>query len=166
MTSTTQTLLGIDQVDTDTMRSSIALLLPHETVQPPAGEQLATLTSALRGHMELIVAEVEQLAAQLPADDVPRYCALACVGEARAKLSAQAAPGAHGAVAYARRLARTLSALCDHYEALTGTGMCVACDQPMRATDDTVRYDRVSSSGAALTSRIHTACAEHPRPAR
>ncbi|MGW2701555.1 DUF6415 family natural product biosynthesis protein [Streptomyces sp. NPDC001340] len=75
------------------MRESVALLLPHETVTAPAGEQLATLTATLRGHMELLIPEVEQIATQLPADDVPRYCALACVGEARGKLSAQVGPG-------------------------------------------------------------------------
>ncbi|MEU0052214.1 DUF6415 family natural product biosynthesis protein [Streptomyces sp. NPDC006309] len=153
-------------VDTDTMRGSIALLLPHETVQPPVGEQLATLTLALRGHMQLIIPEVEQITARLSSNDIPRYCALACVGEARGKLGVKAAADPHGALTYARRLARTLTALCDHYEALTGQGMCVACDRPIRATDDTVPYDRVGNSGGALTSRIHAACAQHPRPAR
>lgn len=106
-------------VDIATMRQTIALLLPHETAEPPTGEELATLTATLRGHIELAVLEVEQLAARLPEDDIPRYCARACIGEARRKLSARPGPGPHDQLPYARKLARSLLALCDHYEALT-----------------------------------------------
>ncbi|MEU8469769.1 DUF6415 family natural product biosynthesis protein [Streptomyces sp. NPDC029006] len=166
MTRTRSAPVAIVPVDTDIMRGSIALLLPHETVQPPAGDRLATLTPALRGHIQLIIPEVERITARLSTDDIPRYCALACIGEARRKLSMQAGAGPHGALTYARKLARALTALCDHYEALTGQGMCVACDRPMRAMDDTVPYDRVGNSGGARTSRVHAACAQHPRPAR
>ncbi|MGW0765630.1 DUF6415 family natural product biosynthesis protein [Streptomyces sp. NPDC002676] len=155
-------------VDIATMRETVALLLgPDEGPEtlPLASRELDTLTAMLRGHLGLLIPEVEAKAGRLHKDSVPRYCALACVGEARGKLSARAGAGPHGAAAYARKLARTLRALCDHFEALAGQGVCVACDRPMRATDETVDYDRVSNSGGALTSRIHAACAEHPRPA-
>ncbi|MGW0770782.1 DUF6415 family natural product biosynthesis protein [Streptomyces sp. NPDC002676] len=146
--------------DIGTMRATARRALAEASV-----DELDTLALTLRGHVQLLIPEVEQLAARLPESDVPRYCALACVGEARGKLGARPGMGPDGAVAYARKLARTLGALCDHFEALTGQGMCVACDQPMRATDETVPYDRVSGSGGAVTSRIHAWCAKHPHPA-
>jgi len=56
----------------------------------------------------------------MPKDDIPRYCALACVGEARGKLRAGPDPGVGGDIGYTRKLARSLNALCDHWENLSG----------------------------------------------
>ncbi|MCS0602671.1 DUF6415 family natural product biosynthesis protein [Streptomyces sp. LP11] len=165
MTKTAQAAADTATAGTDLMRSSIALLLPHDTVRPPAGEKLAALTATLRGHMESLIPQVERIAALLPEDDIPRYCAVACVSEARVKLSARAGTAPGEDVVYARRLARTLSALCDHYEALTGRGMCVACDRPIRAGDDTAPYDRAGNSGGTVTSTVHAACAPSLHPA-
>ncbi|MFF8726001.1 DUF6415 family natural product biosynthesis protein [Streptomyces sp. NPDC015171] len=165
MTRTPLTPAVTNPVDTDTMRGTIALLLPQEAVQPPAGAELATTTAKLRGHMELMISEVTEISARLPEDDIPRYCALACIGEARGKLSAAPALGPYGELSYARKMARTLTALCDHYEALTGQGMCVACDRPLRATDETITYSSLYDSAGTATSRIHAGCAQRPRPA-
>ena len=109
--------------DITTMRQAVDRLLDPDAVPgalPPAAEELDTLTLQLRGHLNLLMPEVEAVAQQLLKDDIPRYCALACLGEARGKLRAQPSPTAHGPVAYARRLARVLNALCDHYETLSG----------------------------------------------
>jgi hypothetical protein len=100
-----------EPLDIDGMRETMARLLGSQA-ETPAGEELATLTALLRGHMELLIPEVEQAAAKLPHDDVPRYCALACIGEARLKLRARPVPDEYGALAHARRLARVLGALC------------------------------------------------------
>jgi hypothetical protein len=146
-------------VDIDTMRHSISRLIGPDT-ESPEGEELAGLTGLLRGHMQLIIPEIEQAAGKLPMDDVPQYCALACIGEARVKLRATAGDGPDRAVAHARKLARSLTALCDHYEALTGVEMCLACDKPIRDREDSVPYGHVSASGgAACAGRIHTRCA-------
>ncbi|MFE0547094.1 DUF6415 family natural product biosynthesis protein [Streptomyces sp. NPDC058891] len=146
-------------VDIDTMRHSISRLIGPDT-ESLEGPELAGLTGLLRGHMQLIIPEIEQAAGNLPRDDVPRYCALACIGEARAKLRAAAGAGPDRAAAYARRLARSLAALCDHYEALTGVEMCLACDQPIRDREDSTPYGHVSASGgAACAGRVHTRCA-------
>jgi hypothetical protein len=66
-----------------------------------------------------MIPKVEAITARLPADDIPRYCARACIGEANGKLGARYRTDYSGSVAYARRLARVLSALCDHYENLS-----------------------------------------------
>ncbi|WP_307671763.1 DUF6415 family natural product biosynthesis protein [Streptomyces sp. V4I2] len=141
------------------MRRTISQLMDPDA-QLPVGEALDLVQQVLRGHMQLIIPEVEQAARQRDKEDVSRYCALACVGEARGRLRAVARPGEHGALAYARRLARSLAALCDHHEALAGVVMCLACDQPLRDGEDTLPYDHVSPSGSALRAgRIHTRCA-------
>ncbi|GAB2863647.1 hypothetical protein GCM10027074_33630 [Streptomyces deserti] len=104
-------------VDLSTMRATVRRLLGPDDgpdVLPSTAAELDTLTATLRGHIELLAPEIEQLAKKLPEESVPRYCALACAGEARGKL--RAAPGLSGGVVYARKLAHVLNALCDHYQ--------------------------------------------------
>ncbi|WP_146075365.1 DUF6415 family natural product biosynthesis protein [Streptomyces sp. Ru71] len=106
--------------DIATMRETATLLLGPENgreMPPPAPDDLETLTALLRGHLQLLIPLVEARAARQPEDSIARYCALACVGEARRKLSEQASPRYGGEAGHARRLARVLRALCDHYEA-------------------------------------------------
>lgn len=109
--------------DIEEMRTSTGLLLGPDgapVVVPPGADELSTLTKALRGHLELLGPEVARAAGKLDRESIPRYCAIACVGEARGKLRAKPGPGLGGDVAYARRLARVLNALCDHWETLNG----------------------------------------------
>jgi hypothetical protein len=158
-----ETTPGTEPADIETMRHSISHLLGPDP-QPLAGDTLTTLHHLLRGHMQLLIPEVEHAALKRDENDVPRYCALACIGEARGKLRLPARPGEHHALPHARRLARSLAALCDHYEALTGVVMCLACDQPLRDGDESLPYDKVSPTGAALRAgRIHARCAHTVR---
>ena len=144
------------------MRRSISHLLgPH--AQPPAGDELTTLHGLLRGHLHLLIPEVEQAALNRDREDVPRYVALACVDQARTTLRTAPCDGGYGALVQARRLARRLAALCDHYETLTGVAMCLACDQPLH-NEDSLPYDHVSPSGPAIrVGRIHTHCTHRYR---
>ncbi|WP_151480611.1 DUF6415 family natural product biosynthesis protein [Streptomyces albicerus] len=108
-------------LDLSLMRETAQILLGPDAApdaMPPAASELDTLTGTLRGHLELLAPEVEQVADRYHEDSIPRYCALACIAEVRGKLRAEPGPGLSGAAAYARRLARVLSALCDHYENL------------------------------------------------
>ncbi|MFI9772082.1 DUF6415 family natural product biosynthesis protein [Streptomyces sp. NPDC052415] len=150
-------------VDVVTMRASVAQVLPPD-VTPTDREALDTLTGMLRGHMQLLIPEIEQAATVLPADDVPRYVALACVREARDKLDARPGLMPSDADVHVRRLARSLLALCDHYETLAGIRMCLACDQPIREGERSLPYGKVSpSAGAVVSGRIHDRCANAVR---
>ncbi|MFD6294322.1 DUF6415 family natural product biosynthesis protein [Streptomyces sp. NPDC060235] len=100
------------------MRETAARLL-RDDAELPTFEEMETLTLQLRGHMMLLIPEVETTAEQQPRDDIPRYCALACIGEARAKLGLTAGFGLPAGIAHAKRLSRSLNALCDHYENLS-----------------------------------------------
>ncbi|WP_432190285.1 DUF6415 family natural product biosynthesis protein [Streptomyces sp. Tue6028] len=151
-------------VDITDMRQAVASILPEDG--QVGTEALARLTAQLRAYMEVLAPEVEMAAGRLPHDDVPRYCALACVGEARGKLRALPGKGPGRDQAYARKLARSLAALCDHYATLTGEVMCVACDREIHRFTDAVPYDQVSNSAGALTGRVHSACVNTPRPSR
>jgi len=109
--------------DLETMRITVNRLLDPDAVAealPPAADELDTLTLQLRGHLQLLMPEVEQAAQRLSKESIPRYCARACLGEARMKLALEPQPGLSAGVAHARRLARVLNALCDHYESLGG----------------------------------------------
>ncbi|MGP4011411.1 DUF6415 family natural product biosynthesis protein [Streptomyces sp. 4N124] len=160
--SATRPAIEALELDLSTMRDLARRLLEPDAAPealPHPADDLATLTCQLRGHLELLAPKVEQLALDLPRDSVPRYCVLACVGEARGKLRASPLPGLSGAVAYARRLARTLNALCEHYERLRGVGICPACEEPIRDGEPSVPRDYSSPSGtAARSDLIHTHC--------
>lgn len=124
MNATTDRSSDTTFVDIATMRDTAALLLGPDDgpdALPPAPADVDTLTLALRGHLQLLMPEVEKKAGRLSKQSAPRHCALACVGEARRKLTVEAGEGRHGPVAHARRLARVLRALCDHYEQMTPT---------------------------------------------
>jgi hypothetical protein len=85
---------------------------------PPGQAELDTLTRTLRGHLEVLLPEVERLATA-PHKSVQQYCALACVGEARRKLTITPDPDLRSRALHSRRLARSVDALCTHYERLT-----------------------------------------------
>ncbi|SHI25282.1 DUF6415 family natural product biosynthesis protein [Streptomyces sp. 3214.6] len=110
-------------VDIATMRETVEIVLnpdaAPEALSLPADE-VVMLTRALRGHLELLIPVVEHAAGRLGKESVLRYCALACVGEARGKLRSEPDPRLGGSIGHARRLARVLNALCDHHEKLGG----------------------------------------------
>jgi hypothetical protein len=111
--------------DIKTMREIVDRLLDPHAVPgtfPPEPGELETITLQLRGHLALLLPEVEGTAKRLPRQSIPRYCALACVGEARERLRSEPTKRFGGPTGHARRLARTLNALCDHWEALARTG--------------------------------------------
>jgi hypothetical protein len=85
---------------------------------PLADDELDTLTAALRGHLELLMPEVEAAAGRMPRNSPTRNGALTCVGAVRGKLRAPelSFECLSGSVMYSRRLARVLVALCEHYE--------------------------------------------------
>jgi hypothetical protein len=119
--STTSTVEEAAPPDIATMRHTVNRLLdPDATPEalPPAPAELDTLTDLLRGQLALLAPEVETRARTLSKNSIPRYCALACVGEARERLRAEPSRHYGGAAGHARRLARALNALVDHYERL------------------------------------------------
>ena len=88
---------------------------------PSTAMDVTLLIAQLRGQVEVMVAEVEPLAVEHAAS-LPGALADACLAEARRKLAAGAEirPLASARLAYARRLARVLAALCDHHRNLGG----------------------------------------------
>jgi hypothetical protein len=118
---------GVEQAppDIETMRVTAQRVLGPDDgadVLPPAGEELATLTAMLRGHLEVLAPEVERAARKLKEGSIPRYRALGCVWEARSRLEVKPSSRYGGDVGHARRLARVLDVLCDHYENLSAAG--------------------------------------------
>lgn len=104
-------------LDVDTMRAATRQLLAADAALP-AYEELETLMLQLRGHIMLLIPEVETLAFERPKDDVPRACALACIGESRIRLDHTPGGTLPAAIAHGQRLARSVNALLDHLEGL------------------------------------------------
>ncbi len=106
--------------DIETMRATAHRALA--LAAPSTAMDVTLLIGQLRGHIELMVTEVEPLA-DAHASTLPGALADACLAEARRKLTAGAEirPLASARLAYARRLARVLAALCDHHRNLGGT---------------------------------------------
>ncbi|WP_234367521.1 DUF6415 family natural product biosynthesis protein [Streptomyces pluripotens] len=110
-------------VDIETTRETVRLLLGPDDVPealPAVPTGLDTLTMLLRGQLAVLIPEVEAKASRLPKGSIPRYCALACVGEAAGKLRLGDGGTPAVRVAVARKLARSAKALCDHYDGLDG----------------------------------------------
>lgn len=103
--------------DTEAMRGSTRILLV-EGADLPALDELDTLTAALRSHIQALIPEVAAAVAREPKDSIPRYCALACIGEARNKLRLNDGGTLAVRISTARKLARVVNALCDHHENL------------------------------------------------
>ncbi|MFD4561684.1 DUF6415 family natural product biosynthesis protein [Streptomyces sp. NPDC058469] len=107
--------------DIETMRETADRLLDPDAasdILPPTVAEVDTLTRTMRGQLELLIPDIKRLVGGRP-KNIAQYCALACVGEARRKLSIEPGPGLDAGTAFARRLARVLNALCDHYERLS-----------------------------------------------
>jgi hypothetical protein len=106
-------------VDEDTMRAAARRLLIADAPRP-SSDELALLILQLRGHIDLLIPEVDAATLGLPKDDVPRACALACVGEARMRLRLGDGDTDIVRLSVATKLARSVNALCDHLTNLKG----------------------------------------------
>ncbi|WP_405584434.1 DUF6415 family natural product biosynthesis protein [Streptomyces sp. NBC_01092] len=145
------------------MRAAATWLLDQRTL--PRHESLKLWSTDLGTFLEHLTSEIEQLAANLPMSDVPGRVAMVGVGEARRRLDQPEAAGLHGETERVKRLARSVMALCDHHDALTGARMCLACDKPLDDGRPTQPYEQGSPSGdAKVSGRIHAACATVGRP--
>ncbi|MET8827345.1 DUF6415 family natural product biosynthesis protein [Streptomyces sp. NPDC004610] len=119
----------------------------------PRHQTVRRFGADFRRYLELLTEQTEQLARTMPPDDVPARVAEIAVGEARRRLYIPERDGLTGETERVKRLARSVMALCDHFETLRGLVMCLACDQPIEAADAWPEYDPPDLSG-----RIHRAC--------
>ncbi|MGW2930704.1 DUF6415 family natural product biosynthesis protein [Streptomyces sp. NPDC055722] len=108
-------------LDLETMRATARRLLAPDAEQPTA-EELLTLGTLLRDHIRQLVPEVEKAALPFPKDDVPRACALACVGEACMRLRMGEGDNDRLRLSVVTKLARSVNALCDHMVNLSVVG--------------------------------------------
>jgi hypothetical protein len=99
------------------MRAAAAKMVGEET-QIPRWETVQEFARLYRRDVLGLIPAVEGLIARQPKDDVPAAVARACIEEARRRLNETEANGLHGEVKRVQRLARSVIALCDHYENL------------------------------------------------
>ena len=104
-------------VDLQTMRETAALLLAPDA-EPPSPEELKKLHQMLDGMAHVAIPEIEVASGRLPKDDIPRACALACVGEARMRLRLPPGETFERQLSLTTKLARSVRALADHCQTL------------------------------------------------
>lgn len=152
-------------LDAQTMRTAAAdFIRAAEVLQ--RREHLQRHSTELSRDLWTLIDRIGQLAARRPTETVANV-AMAGVAEAQRRLEAIEARGLHGEQERVKRLARSMLALCDHYETLSGLAMCLVCDKPIVNGDKTVPYDQLSPSGGATRSgRIHAACVNRAHRSR
>ncbi|MGW5429937.1 DUF6415 family natural product biosynthesis protein [Streptomyces sp. NPDC004059] len=116
--ATPPTDLGQLPPDIATMRATARRLLADDA-KPISGDELETVRLTLRGHLQLLIPVIEAQALGLPRDDIPRTCALAAMREATMRLRLGVGDNPPVRMSVAMRLARSVNALCDHYENLS-----------------------------------------------
>lgn len=104
-------------LDISTMTAAAAGLL-DDVAEPPVGEALVSLTRQLRGHLNLLLPELEQRCDVAAPRDAA--CAQAGIGEARRRLAAD--PSSLDPLRHATLLARSVIALCRHFQRLAAPG--------------------------------------------
>ncbi|MEW2635278.1 DUF6415 family natural product biosynthesis protein [Streptomyces sp. NPDC048389] len=103
-------------VDIATMRNTARRVLSLE--KPPTRDDLEMLTAALRGHVQLLVPEIDALIRAQPAGDLHAGIARVGIEEASRRLTTPLGFGPDAAYRCARKLALSVCSLCDHYEHL------------------------------------------------
>lgn len=106
--------------DIATVRATVRPLLAAGT-DPLASAELANAAATLREQIAGLLPAVEALAETLPEHDIPRACALACIGEARMRLRLGDGDTDLVRQSVVARLARTANALADHHQTLRRT---------------------------------------------
>ncbi|GAA3865479.1 hypothetical protein GCM10023084_18260 [Streptomyces lacrimifluminis] len=86
----------------------------------PRYETVQSFGHAFHRDLWRLIPRIEQLAGHLPDEDVPANVALAGVAEARRRLDEIERAGLTGEFERVKRLGRSVVALCDHHENLTG----------------------------------------------
>ncbi|MGW7341035.1 DUF6415 family natural product biosynthesis protein [Streptomyces sp. NPDC054808] len=103
--------------DIATVRATVRRLLAEDAA-PIEDAEVAEMIARLREDITGLIPAVEALTQTLPKDDVPRACALACIGEARMRLRLGNGDTEPVRLSVAVRMARTANALADHHQAL------------------------------------------------
>jgi hypothetical protein len=145
------------QLDVAAMRQDAAELL-DESAPLIRYDEVKKAEHRYRENLGRLIPELEVAAVRWPEGDVPAKVARAGIGEARRRLTEIEAVGLAGEVRRIRRLARSVVALCDHYDSLTGVRMCAVCDKPITADQKSVPYDLFVPPEGTETSEAHAGC--------
>ncbi|MFF6980479.1 DUF6415 family natural product biosynthesis protein [Streptomyces sp. NPDC008343] len=105
---------------TVSMRAAASWLLDQPTL--PGRETLRLFDQDFRLFLSLVIPHIERMTGGRPEDDATVQAALAGVGEARRRLLETGSTGLTTEFERVKRVASSVMALCDHFEALIGNG--------------------------------------------
>lgn len=101
-----------------TMRASATWFLDQRLL--PSHGTVVAFENDFRDFLEVLIPQIDRLAGECPKDDAHVRVASAGVCEARRRLGSAERPGLVGEFERVKRLGRSVVALCDHHDALTG----------------------------------------------
>ncbi|MGW2048829.1 DUF6415 family natural product biosynthesis protein [Streptomyces sp. NPDC001858] len=153
---------GVPPLTRPSMPAAASWFLGQETL--PRHQTVKLFGDDFRDFLEVLIPQVEQLAASRGRDDVPAMVARAGIGEARRRLRLAEQPGLRGEVERVKRLARSVLALRAHHDALTGFWSCLVCDQTIETAADAMPHARVGPTrGNGRPGPIHRSCVDAVR---
>ncbi|MFF0792922.1 DUF6415 family natural product biosynthesis protein [Streptomyces spiralis] len=145
-----------------TVRAAAAWFIAQPTL--PRHGTVKGFEADFRKVLDALIPRAEELAAALPTDDVTAKVALAGVRKARQRLDEPEAAGLHGEVERVKQIARSVIAMCNHYDSLSGVRTCLLCDKPIEDSDAWEHYQQAGlTGGPAQPGRVHVACARTVR---
>jgi hypothetical protein len=140
---------------TTSMRAAATWFIDQPTL--PRHQTVAGCSQDFRSYLGQLIPRIIELTRHLQHSD--GRVALAEAYKARRHLEEAEAAGLRGEVERVRRLANSVVSLSDHYTALIGVAMCLACGQPFEEGDASLPYEQVSQSGSLVRSGyIHSHC--------
>ncbi|MEV6997522.1 DUF6415 family natural product biosynthesis protein [Streptomyces sp. NPDC093982] len=107
------------------MRAAATWLLDRPTLL--GCETLKLFDQDFRLFLSLVIPHIERMTEGRPEGDPAANVALADVGEARRRLIETESTGLTAEFERVGRMARSVVALCDHFDALSGITTCLAC---------------------------------------
>ncbi|MFG3718232.1 DUF6415 family natural product biosynthesis protein [Streptomyces massasporeus] len=144
------------------LRAEAGWFIAQKTL--PGHGTVKRFEESFRKHLDQLIPEVERLASEKPADDVPSKVALAAIEESRRRMDEEEAAGLKGEVERVKNLAQSVMSLSHHQESLSGVAQCLLCDHMIMDNQSWEPYEYRSRSGeTGKSGRVHADCAARIR---
>lgn len=146
-------------LDIETMRATTERLL-SEDAESPTAEELDGLALLYRGHLALLIPEIERAVCRLPDDSRLKARALGGVSEARSHLGIKPCRAPARQVIRTERLARSVICLLGHLEELDGAARkpvayCWRCSGRIEPGEPYTEHDVHAATGGGTTVYLH-----------
>ncbi|GHE38079.1 DUF6415 family natural product biosynthesis protein [Streptomyces capitiformicae] len=146
-------------LDIEAMRATTERLL-SEDAESPTTEELDGLALLYRGHLALLIPEIERAVCRLPNESRLKARALGGVSEARSRLGIKPCRAPARKAILTERLARSVMCLLGHLEELHGAARepvayCWRCSGTIKPGEPYTEHDVHAATGGGTTVYLH-----------